>query len=104
MQEAASTPVAVDPEDEYRIVLIAAEERVERHDEAAFRRVSAPAPRHPLELRAQRVVDLCRPQDARPEAGLLESMHRLTHLPDRPTVEREARRVDDSLVAVVERS
>src|SRR5439155_10452350 len=36
-------------------------------------------------------------------AGVLEPMDRLPHLPDRPPLERERRRLDDRLVAVVER-
>src|SRR5205823_3954561 len=56
-----------------------------------------------LELEPELVVERARPQDARVVARLLEPVHRLPHLADRSPLEREGPRVDDRLVAVVER-
>src|SRR5207253_8685775 len=62
----------------------------------------APGVRDLRQLMAQLRVDLARPQHAGLVGGLLEPVDGLTHLPDRAPLERERRRVDDRLVAVVE--
>ena len=99
----AARPAGSKPSDEDRLAVTEAEERVERHHEAALGRAAAPRARDVLELGAQVAVDLARCEHARAVARPLETVHRLADLADRPTVERELLDVDQRLVAVVER-
>ena len=101
MQEALRPPVCVDADEEERAVVADPEERIERHHETALGRRPAPGSGDLLELRAQRRVDLARPQHARLVAGRLEPVHRLTHLADRPAFEREISGCHNRFVTVV---
>src|SRR5207244_3512258 len=102
VEEALRPPVRVPADDEERLVVAEPEERVECHHESALGRVAAPALRDCLELRPQAGIELAGTQDLRVITGALEPVHRLPHLADRPALERERRRVDHRLVAVVE--
>ena len=93
---------AVRPESDHeqRVLVVQAEERVERHHEAALRLRAAPDCAH---LVAQVGARVGGREDPHLVAALLEARHRLPDLADRPAVERERRGLDHCLVAVVER-
>ena len=103
MEEPGRRALLVEADDEDGTLVVEPEERVERHHEAPLGRVAAPRPGNLLELRAVVRVDLSGVQHPGREAGALQAMHRLAHLADRPSVEREARGVDHRLVAVIDR-
>ena len=102
MEEARRRARPGPADDEERVLVVEPEERVERHHEASLRLGAAPLARDPLELAAQVLADLSRPQHLGAVAGALEPVDRLAHLADRPALERERRRLDHRLVAVVE--
>src|SRR5262245_8422678 len=103
MEEPGRGAVRSTSDDEERVLVVQPEERVERHHETAFRLRAAPRARDLLELRPRRTVELARCEHLCLIAGALEAVNRLPHLADRPTVEREPRRLDHGLVTVVER-
>ena len=76
---------------------------VERHHEPPLGLTAAPGGRDPLQLPAEVGADLAWPQDRDLVAGALDPVDRLPDLADFAPFEREGRRVDDSLIAVVER-
>ena len=103
MEEAARTAVPVESDDEHRLIVAEREERVERHHEPALGLLAAPLVGDRREAVAQCRVELARAQHSRLEARARQPVHGLAHLPDRAPLERERRRLDDRLVAVVER-
>ena len=103
MEEPGDGAVGCATDDEHGILIVEAKQRVERHDEAAFRLAAAPRTGQLFELMSERRVDLARAQRARRVAGAFEPVDRLAHLPDRSSLQREGFGVDDGLVAVVER-
>src|SRR5439155_22979272 len=104
VEERANPTVTVAREHDHAVLLLASADRVERHGEPALGRAVEPRVRDALELLERRVVDLVEPVPGRGEALTLRARHRLAHLADRASFERERRRLDDRLVADVERA
>ena len=67
--------------------VVDAEERVERHREAALGRTAAPRAHDLLELLAKVRLDLFGPPHLAAIAGARQPVDRLAHLPDRPALE-----------------
>ncbi len=103
MQEAGRLAAPGEADDEDGVLVAEAEQGVERHHESALGRITTPRARDVLEFRPQRCVELARPQHPRGVARVLEPVHRLAHLADRATLEREGGGLDDGFVAVVQR-
>ena len=95
VQEALRSPVGVEADDEHGVVVAGSEERVERHDEAAFGRGCRANPRDLLEL-AREASSSMSPDAAHARAypARCETMHRLADLADRAALERERGAVD----------
>src|SRR6266851_1480165 len=88
------------------MLIIKAEKRIERHHEASLRLGPAPIAGQRLELVAELRADLAGPCGGRGVSAALaalEPVHRLPHLPDRPSLEGERRCFDHRFVTVVER-
>jgi hypothetical protein len=65
VEETSRSAARSAPDDEHRILVAQAEQRVERHHEAALRLSPPPLPRDGPELLPQSCVDLAGPQDLR---------------------------------------
>ena len=75
-----------------------------RHREATLRLAVAPAVRDRLELRERRRREIGDRFDRRCETAGDKARHRLAHLANRTAFERELARVDDRLVAEIQRA
>jgi hypothetical protein len=102
VQETGRRPLLVEADDEDGVVVAEPEQRVERHHEAALGLAAAPLARDLLETPSKRRRDAARRQDLGPVTGLREAVNGLANVADRAAVERESRRFDHRLVAVVD--
>ena len=96
--------LAVVAEREDRVAVVGRVHVVERHREAALGLAAQPGAADALDLAPLLERQLARAHDARQVPALAQPRDRLPHLADRPALEREARGMDDRLVADVDRA
>ena len=104
VEEAADRTALVGGGDDERFFSLRIAQRVHRHAEAALGRAAAPVVRDLLEPATTSVVERAELGDRRVVAGLPQARNRLANLADRASLETEALRIDDRLVAEVERA
>src|ERR1041384_1330857 len=104
MEEAADPALAVAAEEDEAVAVVVAAELVERHAEAALVLPVAPAPADVLEFGQLALRELVEKGATSGGALLPRTRDVLPHVADRPALERERVRVDDRLVAEVERA
>ena len=102
VQKALRLAAGTAADHEQRVLVLEAEERVERHHEPAGRGRTTPPACDRLELPAQVRGDLARMQHTRRVPRVPEPVNGLADLADRSPVQRERRRLQHRLVPVVE--
>ena len=94
-------PSRVPREHEQRVPLAVAADRVHRHREATLRSSLASSVQHGLDLTELVTVEGVKRVQRRRETRLVQAGHGLTHLADRPSLEREGARIDHRLVTEI---